>query len=109
MEAGLWRSVAAKGKRERDGSGQTGGQEEPEAQAAERAVRKTEGRGELEDGGGETGMTSAEDTSSFTMQEARGVQMCVGPNLKGPLTASDPWEAVSQSRVGTGSCEVQMN
>lgn len=54
-------------------------------------------------------MTSAEDTSSFTMQEARGVQMCVDPNLKGPLTASDPWEAVSQSRVGTGSCEVQMN
>lgn len=35
-------------------------------------------------------MTSAEDTSSFTTQEARGVQMCVDPNLKGPLTASDP-------------------
>lgn len=35
-------------------------------------------------------MTSAEDTSSFTTQEAKGVQMRVDPNLKGPLTASDP-------------------
>lgn len=39
VETGLWRSVAAKGKRETV----VARQEEPVAQAAERAVRKSEG------------------------------------------------------------------
>lgn len=45
-EDSKWRQAFEKRgceRKERDGSGQTGGQEEPEAQAAERAVRKSEG------------------------------------------------------------------
>lgn len=63
-------------------------------------MRKLEGS--LREARGETGVTSAGDTSSFTLQEARGVQMGVNPNLEGPLTALVPWRSEASPGRGRG-------
>lgn len=109
---GLSRSAAAKGKTETVVAGRD--RWPLETQAAEGAVRKSEGvpGGRREVQGLRKGGTGAEDTSFFynTRGHGRGANVSLDPNLQSRLTASVPLGGDRPAPgYGAGSCEVQMN